>query len=74
MSEPAYTAGYWVTLRLPDHITPEQAERELRTCISFGQAKVSLAYVLPDAPPEHGPETDGDGSVRPEVELPGILR
>jgi len=51
MSEPMYTAGFQVTLRLPERITPEQARHELQTCISFGQAEVSRPWVLPDAEP-----------------------
>jgi hypothetical protein len=43
------TVGYFVTLRLPDHITPEEAQKQLGVCISFGQPSISLAWVLPDA-------------------------
>jgi hypothetical protein len=46
------TVGFHVVLRLPDEIQPEQAIRELRTCITFGQAQVSLLYVTPDPIPE----------------------
>ena len=50
-SEPMYTAGFQVTLRLPERITPEQARHELRTCISFGSPEVSAPWVLPDPEP-----------------------
>jgi hypothetical protein len=45
------TAGFLVTLRLPDEIQPEQAIRELQTCITFGHAEVVLQYVIPDPIP-----------------------
>ena len=51
------TAGFLVTLRLPDEIQPEQAIRELQTCITFGHAEVVLQYVIPDPIDEQGPET-----------------
>jgi len=50
------TAGFLVTLRLPDEIQPEQAIRELQTCITFGHPEVSLQYVIPDT--EQSPEID----------------
>lgn len=46
--EPMYTAGFTVTLRLPERITPAQARRELLTCVSFGSPEVSAPWVLPD--------------------------
>lgn len=56
MSEPMYTAGFEIRLRLPERITPDQARHELLTCISFGQPMVSHPWVLPDlAEPEPGP-------------------
>jgi hypothetical protein len=52
------TASFLVTLRLPDRIQPEDALKDLRTCVSFGQAGISLLYVIPDPIPEQdcGPE------------------
>jgi hypothetical protein len=49
MSEPMYTVGFIVRLRLPERITPEDAQRDLQTCISFGQAELSAPWVIPDA-------------------------
>jgi hypothetical protein len=46
--EPMYTAGFTVTLRLPERIAPEQARQELLTCVSFGSPEVSAPWVLPD--------------------------
>lgn len=37
--------GYMVRLTLPPGMTPEAAQEELRTCISFGRPEVSLQYV-----------------------------
>jgi hypothetical protein len=47
------TVRYLVTLRLPDEIQPEQGIRELQTCITFGQAEVSLLSAEPDPIPGH---------------------
>lgn len=45
------TIGINITLRIPDHMTPEQAVGDVRTSIGFGQAlDVNLAWVLPDPP------------------------
>lgn len=65
----ATTAVYLVTLRLPDHISPEQAEHELQTCISFGQPEIRLYFSTED---EHGPESDSKVPDRPEVLPDGI--
>jgi hypothetical protein len=48
MSENMYTAGFEIRLRLPERITPDQARKELLTCISFGQPMISHPWVLPD--------------------------
>lgn len=39
-----------VMLRVPDNTTPEDAFRDLRTSIGFGNPRIELQYVLPDAP------------------------
>jgi hypothetical protein len=37
--------GFSVQLQIPDSMTPEQAEAELRTAISFGRPEISRQYV-----------------------------
>lgn len=68
------TVTYLVTLRLPDEIPPEQGLKELRTCVTFGQAGISLLYVLPDGCDEQccAAETNPKPFGGPETLLPGI--
>ena len=58
MSEPMYTAGFEIRLRLPERITPDQARHELLTCISFGQP-MDVSHPFGSSPdlaePEPGP-------------------
>jgi hypothetical protein len=51
-----------VTLKLPPGMTPEQARAELRSCISFGAAEITMMHVLEDAP---GTWCAGDGTPGP---------
>jgi hypothetical protein len=39
--------GIYVTLAIPDSMTPEQACAEVKTSIGFGHPEVKLQYVLP---------------------------
>jgi hypothetical protein len=65
------TVGFLVTLRLPDRIQPEAALHELRTCVSFGQAGISLQYVVPDPIPEQdcGQEPASNDPTEPGTRL-----
>lgn len=56
------SAAYMVTLKLPPGMTPEQAQAELRSCISFGAAEITMMHVLEDAP---GTWCAGDGTPGP---------
>lgn len=47
--KPAERAGYLIVLSLPPGMTPEQAQRELGSCISFGDPEISLQWLLPAA-------------------------
>jgi hypothetical protein len=40
--EATYGAFFLVVLRLPVSITPEQAQQELATCISFGNPQIAI--------------------------------
>lgn len=42
------TIAFIVRLRVPDHISQDHAQRELKTCISFGQPEVQALYLTPD--------------------------
>ena len=46
-------------IRLPPGMTAEQACREVRTSIGFGQPEVAVLYVMPD-PGQAGPEEEGE--------------
>jgi excisionase family DNA binding protein len=44
------TVGILVVVRLPDQMTPEDAVAEVRRGIEFGQPRIGLHFVIPDAP------------------------
>jgi excisionase family DNA binding protein len=43
------TVGILVVVRLPDMMTPEDAVNEVRRGIEFGEPRVGLHFVVPDA-------------------------
>lgn len=46
--------GVMVRVRVPENAVPEDVVRDIRHSVEFGEAEVSLAYVLAPPPP-YGP-------------------
>jgi hypothetical protein len=47
-------AGFLVVLELPGSMTPEEALANLRTCVSFGNARISMSFAIDDRTSKDG--------------------
>jgi hypothetical protein len=51
---------FFVTLRIPDNMTAEQAQHDLTTSIGFGRPTVICKSIVENVPDTQGAESDGE--------------